>query len=86
MHESKKSHTYIRKGPSAGVTLTSLNWREIVTHLWFPGPHHILIREKDWDDIRCSDHPLMPFQNGLTREGQAGNTPKYSFQKAVVYV
>lgn len=60
--------TYITKGPSAGVTLTSPNWWEIIIPLWFPSPHHILIREKDWGDIQWSDHPLMPLQSGLTQE------------------
>lgn len=37
-------------------------------HLWFPSTHHILIREKDWDDIQWSGHPLMALQTGLTQE------------------
>lgn len=51
-------------GPSAGVTFASPNWREIVVHLLFPGLHHILIREKGWDDIQWSERPLMPLLTG----------------------
>lgn len=87
MHGSNESHKYIRKAPSVGVTFTSLNGQEIAVHLWFPSPHHILIREKDWDDIQWSDHHSVPLQTGLTQEeGLRQETHLSSLSKRLLFM